>query len=395
MRKVILIFSTIFIFTCGCATVPIKKNNSLQITENAYPNYKTASELMVQVDRKDYYSYVSILNAGWKTEDKNLEKLLSDNEPALKELKKGLEKGQCTIRVVTNPEERREILFYLDGFRELARLLTLKTQFHIYKKEYNQATQDCIDIIKFGQHLEKGGNSLSKRMGMAIESNGYKNLRNAAFQAKGLNYSHLLENIQSIKNNNFETMKHLKILLENELHDISFNVSPLLLGEKDWQQFKENYNASGYTQEDIMKSIGACYIEAMEYIDSPYNEGLKSWQLPEKPQNPVQYILMPILRNMYIECGRLDTERDATSIVIGLEYYNSKNNKYPEKLLDLVPKYLPSLPLDPFTGESFIYQRMGKGWKIYSLGSDLKNDFGEKNSYTSKDGTGDIIFYKE
>ena len=98
---------------------------------------------------------------------------------------------------------------------------------------------------------------------------------------------------------------------------------------------------------------------------------------------------------MYIECGRLDTERDATLIIVGLEYYYNKNNKYPEKLSDLVPKYLSSLPNDPFSGESFIYQRMGKGWKIYSIGSDLKNDFGEKHSYASEDGTGDIIFYKE
>jgi hypothetical protein len=32
---------------------------------------------------------------------------------------------------------------------------------------------------------------------------------------------------------------------------------------------------------------------------------------------------------------------------------------------------------------------------IYSIGSDLKDDFGQKNSYFSEDGTGDIIFLKE
>ena len=45
--------------------------------------------------------------------------------------------------------------------------------------------------------------------------------------------------------------KHLK----KELSDIKPYVSPLLLSEKDWQQFKESYEASGYTQEDIIKSI--------------------------------------------------------------------------------------------------------------------------------------------
>jgi hypothetical protein len=127
----------------------------------------------------------------------------------------------------------------------------------------------------------------------------------------------------------------------------------------------------------------------------PYNEGLKLWVLEENPQNPVRQIFMPILRNMYIECGRLDTEIDASFIIIGLEYYYSKNQRYPGKLSDLVPQYLPSLPNDPFSRELFIYQRRGKGWIMYSIGSDLKDGFGQTNSYLSQDGTGDIIFYKE
>ena len=243
--------------------------------------------------------------------------------------------------------------------------------------------------------MGKGGNSLSKRMGMAIESNGYKNLRDTVFlRTNRPNYPHLLENIQSLQKN-VDVRKHFEEILKKEFVDIKFNVSPLLLSEIDWQEFIESYQASGYTQEDVEQSVRACYVNAMKDINLPYNKGLKAWALEENPQNPVRQIFMPVLRNMYIECGRLDTERDATFIIIGLEYYYNKNKQYPGKLSDLVPTYLPYLPNDPFSAEPFIYQRRGKGWIMYSIGNDLKNDFGQISSYLSKDGTGDIIFYKK
>lgn len=414
MKKLIWAFLTILIFSCGCATTSLKEDRSRQrssppnasqtrlsqeeqkvASQDAYENFKSASELIVPADMSNLHIFTKVLKKGWGEKNKNLEKLLSDNEPAFKEFQNGLDKKQLTLPAFKNYEERRECLFVLDRLRELTRLLNLKFQFQIYKKDYVKAMQCCFDIARFGQLLEKGGNSLSKRMGMAIESNGYKNLRDTVFlQTNRPNYPHLLENIQSLQKN-VDVRKHFEEILKKEFVDIKFNVSPLLLSEIDWQEFLESYQASGYTQEDVEQSVRACYANAMKDINLPYNKGLKAWALEENPQNPVRQIFMPVLRNMYIECGRLDTERNATFIIIGLEYYYNKNKQYPGKLSDLVPTYLPYLPNDPFSAEPFIYQRKGKGWIMYSIGNDLKNDFGQISSYLSKDGTGDIIFYKE
>ena len=399
MRQITFCLLVTLIFSCGCASITKEAKSTVTPSQstapNAYSNYKSAAELAISVDRGTYYALTEVLNRGWTKENKELEKLLSDNEPALEEIQRGLEKDICILPVATNPEEQRAILFSLDRFKELARLLILKIQFQVYKKDYNKAVQYCFDLIKFGQHLENGGNSLSKRIGMVIESSGYKNLRNIVLiQDNRLNYAHVLETIQGFRNN-IQTREHFKETLTKELPTIKFNISPLLLTGKDWHQFKQSYEATGYTREDILKSIRVCYIDAERYIELPYNEGLKIWHLEENPQNPVRYKLIPILKNIYIECGRLDIERDATFIITGLEYYHKKNNRYPEKLSDLVPKYLLFLPSDSFSGESFVYQRRGKGWRMYSIGSDLINDFGQKYSYLSQDGTGDIIFSKE
>ncbi len=309
MRKIILSFLTVLVFCCGCATTGLKENKETSnpahssisnANQDAYEDFKSASELIIPPDLATRNIFTETLNKGWTKENKNLEKLLSDNEPAFEEFKKGLTKKQFIFPAVTSIEERRERLFTLDRLTELARLLNLEIQFQIYKKDYAKAIQYCFDIIKFGQYLEKGGNSLSERMGMAIESNGYKNLRNLIlFQAKGLNYPYLLENIQILRKDT-SSRAHLEEILKKEYFGIKFNVSPLLLSDFDWADFIGSYQESGYNKEDVEQSLKVCYMDAIQYVSLSYKEGLKSWVLEEEPQNPVRQIFLPILKNMYI-----------------------------------------------------------------------------------------------
>jgi hypothetical protein len=53
----------------------------------------------------------------------------------------------------------------------------------------------------------------------------------------------------------------------------------------------------------------------------------------------------------------------ATQLVTALAFYQSDNGKPPANLDDLVPNYLPKLPIDPATGKSFGY-RISKGEEI-------------------------------
>jgi hypothetical protein len=50
---------------------------------------------------------------------------------------------------------------------------------------------------------------------------------------------------------------------------------------------------------------------------------------------------------------------------------------YPERLDDLVPKYLAAVPLDPFSNKPFIYERRGEGYLVASVGSNGVYDGGD------------------
>jgi len=63
-------------------------------------------------------------------------------------------------------------------------------------------------------------------------------------------------------------------------------------------------------------------------------------------------------------------------VAFGLAAYRCDHGAYPPNLAALRPKYIPALPSDPFSGRDFRYVRGPKGYKLYSIGPNGKDDGG-------------------
>lgn len=63
-------------------------------------------------------------------------------------------------------------------------------------------------------------------------------------------------------------------------------------------------------------------------------------------------------------------------VVVALRLYRYERGHYPDNLHALVPKYLPSVPLDPYDGKPLRYRKLEKGFKVWSVGRDKKDDGG-------------------
>jgi hypothetical protein len=63
---------------------------------------------------------------------------------------------------------------------------------------------------------------------------------------------------------------------------------------------------------------------------------------------------------------------------LALRLYRKENGRYPENLQQLVPKYLPSMPIDPYDGKPLRYRKLQKGFKVWSVGGNRKDDGGVK-----------------
>ncbi|MCX7969918.1 MAG: type II secretion system protein GspG [Armatimonadetes bacterium] len=49
---------------------------------------------------------------------------------------------------------------------------------------------------------------------------------------------------------------------------------------------------------------------------------------------------------------------------IALRLYRRERGRYPESLGELVSKYLPSVPVDPFTNKPIQYRRTQRGFVV-------------------------------
>jgi hypothetical protein len=85
-------------------------------------------------------------------------------------------------------------------------------------------------------------------------------------------------------------------------------------------------------------------------------------------------------------------------VAVAVERFRKSNGRFPEKLTDLMPNFLPAIPIDPFDGQPLRYRLLEKGYMIYSVGRDGHDDGGREKpaDWKSSDKTTyDITFAVE
>jgi hypothetical protein len=68
---------------------------------------------------------------------------------------------------------------------------------------------------------------------------------------------------------------------------------------------------------------------------------------------------------------------ELTKLDFALAAYRADHGEYPAKLADLTPKYAAELPKDIFNDSDLHYRREGKGFVLYSVGINSKDDGGK------------------
>ena len=74
--------------------------------------------------------------------------------------------------------------------------------------------------------------------------------------------------------------------------------------------------------------------------------------------------------------GQHNVRLRETRIRAAIALYERKNGQPPEQLEELVPDILPSVPIDPFSGQPMRYERTETGWKVWSVGENNLDDYG-------------------
>jgi hypothetical protein len=79
---------------------------------------------------------------------------------------------------------------------------------------------------------------------------------------------------------------------------------------------------------------------------------------------------------------RRDVELRLLIADLAVRQYLHERGQAPGTLDELMPSYLPAVPIDPFSGKPLIYRVQDDGFVIYSVGPDGKDDGGRFGTYT-------------
>jgi membrane protease YdiL (CAAX protease family) len=98
--------------------------------------------------------------------------------------------------------------------------------------------------------------------------------------------------------------------------------------------------------------------------------------LSERVAQVILVMLLPpiALKENRDACGAVTF--DMTKLAFALAAYHADHGSYPEKLAGLMPKYIRKVPLDPHSNAELRYRQDGKGYVLYSVGLNGRDDGG-------------------
>lgn len=98
-------------------------------------------------------------------------------------------------------------------------------------------------------------------------------------------------------------------------------------------------------------------------------------------------LLLPSVTQVYRAEGSAIQRMHNLELAFALTAWRNEHDSYPESLGMLAPKYIAEIPIDHFNGQPLKYDRLGEGYRFYSVGRNEKDDEGR----TFDEGADDLV----
>ncbi|MEN6357508.1 MAG: hypothetical protein ABFD83_10535 [Armatimonadota bacterium] len=327
------------------------------------------------------------------------------NAPALAVFRQGLSKPFMSPR----PKSYDDLHFeQYARFREIARRLS--SEAHYYEKigKYGLAASSALDAVDLGVTIPKGGPMIDALVGAAVESIGAKRLEEILPKLAPYDMTRVAARLDAIdrKRTSFAD------IMTEEAYNTAV-ITANLYGKADFRrQVMDPRNWIGLDSlrkphqlwTDLDNAF--CNKQNMIYETKQYYESVareqKSPYTGEShvpvPSNPMTEGYSIYGSNITIDIRAAYTRAETISIFlrteVALRRYRFDNGSYPAKLSDVAPKYLKKVPIDPFgKGKPLKYKliKNGKGFLLYSLGPDMKDNRGMAAQWSGQSTVGDLV----
>jgi len=372
--------------------VPPEKNAALAMAD--------AFELLWQYpdSRSNEVNYVELPRTGALdvTNLELLKPLVLSNAPAMARARQALELPECRYPVdyAAGPGA---LLPHLSQVREMARQFRYKARLDADAGQIAPALESISSIVGLGRTLESEPELISHLVLLSLNATAHSELEHALScgQPGDGDLARLAAELTKASTNRLATALVGERALYLPIFRLSTRDAKMLGNQEDkvvLGQPLEDSSGSPWgaaAQSGILERELPFYLDCMEtniaVAKGPLSQMLASTNLinlqGERAKSRL-YIMssmvLPGLSRAFVRELSAQARWQTAQSAIAVERFRLARGRLPSGLEEVVPQYMASVPLDPFDGKPVRFQRLDKGYAVYSVGPDGVDDGGKE-----------------
>ncbi|MBI4556510.1 MAG: hypothetical protein HY706_02920 [Candidatus Hydrogenedentes bacterium] len=328
--------------------------------DNGFHYFLRAAELLPGFDFEKFRALLDKMRAeGW-VDDPELRTFFEKCQVAFDALREGLAAGTAQAPLPRGPDEPMP---YLANFRNLTRALAMQMEWEGLQGNYSSAFDDYVTLVQFGTDSTNGGAIINALVGYAminIATNSMTNLASGT-NASAEDYRSLITRLQA----------------EDARFDILQNAAATELQWIDsWLEERRragDFDALTPDEREVLLTNPARFLG--DYLALPFYEA-QTVDTSDLMADPLSGTIMSGYLELPEAEARTRAQVRGTIVAAAIRLYVLDHDSLPTSLSELAPSYLPQLPEDPFTGESFRWQPVEGSYILYSSGADMEDNDG-------------------
>jgi len=284
------------------------------------------------------------------------------------------------------------LLLHLGKIRSLARLINARTYILAEEKRYTTALKSAETGLQVGNSLTSEPLLTSQLNRVAVDTiviNSYRSLLSAQ---GGVIFSdscrEIIEEIDRKDRQLTISIEGEPVIFCNEYKMGALYLNAGRITDSESHGYLKTF-VFYYMLKPMSNAESVFYMQAIrrlvDFAKQPYysiKKPLSAWEKKIAPDAkiPSRYVLarmvLPAYGRTLAQQARYNATLDTFKLALALKIYKQQHGHYPDTLAPLAPEVIKELPLDPFTGKDYIYRRESKGFIVYSVGPNEKDNGG-------------------
>ncbi|HEX8237297.1 MAG TPA: hypothetical protein VF600_15160 [Abditibacteriaceae bacterium] len=289
------------------------------------------------------------------------------------------------LRYVQRPEREAKAVADYKGYRDLAKLMIVEAHARAQSGDWDGAADSLLDILHFGHEVPRGAALIAGLVSIAIRDMALKELWVVRPHLSSARARKLAQDIYALHESRItiaQTLEEekramqrfiLKMTRERDFRPLFVESicvlgcsTPPTLEEK--QQILNNVHpglqlwAACMSKPNIFSEYSRCMDWQIAQMKKPYPLRSKEWPFPDSERSykvSLHWFKYQQFTRAPMSFDRSDAKEALLITTLALDAYQADNCHYPAKLSELVPRYLPKVPLDPYGNRKLLsYKRV-------------------------------------